>query len=230
MSFEKTRQLSEGHTDEDLKNDEESTGTDQPEEETDSVEEDTSLKDDSDEEEESVESLKERLAKAEADRDNYKQGMLSAKGKNRTISKTEEPKQESTVDVDEEKVLKTIYKVNEQKVLRDVINPSSKNYMPELVPDDQYKEIVNYLPRNIDRSSDEGIVRALKLAVNSWKYDKGDISKDEYTKGVKDGVAKAKTSELASTQGVSSQGKAVKKEKKTGRKILTSGTTPSDWY
>jgi len=167
------------------------------------------------------------LKKAEEERDHYKTGMLSAKAKNRSIDTPEEENGEP--DIQEEKILKTIYRVNEKKVLRDVIDPKSSVYIKELVDDVNYNEIVGYLPYNLDKSTEEGIINGLKVAVAGWKLAKGIDDKGDYEKGVNDGKAKAKVAELAAVGGEGSGQAAV--AKKTGvRKLLKKSEPVSSWY
>lgn len=233
MSFEKTKEAVEKN---DLKLEEDtSTDTGQSEENETDSEEDTSTNESATEEktevkeEESVEALKARLAKAEEDRDNYKQGLLVAKSKGRTIEQSKVETEEEEKDIQEEKILSTIYKVNEKKVLRDVIDPKSPQYIPELVDDVNYNEIIGYLPYNLDKSTEGGIVKGLKIAVQGWKTARGITDNETYEKGVKDGKAKAKVSDLSSVGGESS-GKAENKAKPAGRKLLKQQDTPHSWY
>lgn len=175
----------------DLKEEEETLSEDghseeNEEEETEEESEAEEQSDDSSEDPgESVESLKERLAKVEEERDNYKKGLLSRKAKERTLDldefepeapAAEEPEvktQKDSKDSIEEKVQSVLYKERERGVLRQVIDKDSPYYIDELVDDKQYKDIIQYLPRRYDRTSEQGIVRGLKAAVAAWKTDKG---------------------------------------------------------
>ena len=177
-------------------------------------------------EEESVDELKARLKKAEEDRDNYKAGMLSHKAKSRTLDGEILPEKKSDIspevpDVSEEKVLSILHKQNEKSTMREVINPSSSLYLPELVDDKQFQEIVTeYLPRNIDKSSKEGIHKALRIAVAAWKADKGIVTKAD-TKSAQANLSGTSTD-------TPSSGTLEAKEKV---KILRQKPIPpSEWY
>lgn len=184
---------------------------------------DESDEEQSESDEESVDVLKARLKKTEEERDNYKQGLLSRKAKERSLD-TQEKSDASpeAPDISEEKVLSVLYKQNEKAAMKAVINPNSPMYLAELVDDKQFQTIVSeYLPRNVDKSSPEGIHKALRIAVAAWKADNG-ISVKVDTKSVK-----AKLQE--SSTDTQSGGKVeVKKERK--RLLNTSYVSPKDWY
>lgn len=227
MSFKQTKQATEEHSEKDLKQeDDTSVGDGQPAENEPDSAEDTAKTEPPKEGEESVEALKVRLQKAEEERDNYKTGMLSAKAKTRTIDISEEDKEP---DIQEEKILATIYRVNEKKVLRDVIDPKSPNYLPELVDDANYNEIVGYLPYNLDKSTEDGIAKGLKIAVHGWKIAKGITDNNAYEKGVNDGKTKAKIAELAAVGGEGS-GKVQVKKPVGVRKLLKKSEPVGSWY
>ena len=198
-----------------------STDTGKSEENDTDDEEDTSNNDsdssDTDEEDDdSVEALKARLQKAEEDRDNYKKGMLSAKSKKRAdkgLSKTDKQ-----VDVNEEAVVKILSKREEGKALANTINSVHSDYIPELVDESQYNEIIGFLPRNVDKTSYSSIVRGLKLATKMWK--------DE--RGIKDKSSKKDTG-LQTTKSTNSSGGS-KTEKKNERKILKKQNGACSWF
>ena len=226
MAFERTMAAADNHTDaevreEDLKPEtsvEESAGVGQP----DVVEEPVVQAPG-----ETIEELKDRLLKAEKERDNYRDGMLSAKTKGRTIAqlpqKPDEPVEPVESDINELVVLSVLEKQNEKKVLRDVIDPRSSNYIPELVDDTQYNEIIGYLPRNLDKSHPDTIVRALKLATKMWKEDNG-IEDKPADKG------KSVLADLATGKTSASSGATPPKEQKGGRRIIKPTVPMSDWY
>ena len=198
-----------------------STDTGKSEENDTDDEEDTSNNDsdssDTDEEDDdSVEALKARLQKAEEDRDNYKKGMLSAKSKKRAdkgLSKTDKQ-----VDVNEEAVVKILSKREEGKALANTINSVHSDYIPELVDENQYNEIIGYLPRNVDKTSYSSIVRGLKLATKMWKEEKG----------IKDKSAK-KDTELQTSK--TKTASASPKEKKKSRlSLLKDDSSVDSWY
>ena len=177
---------------------------------------------------------KSRAEKAETERDNYKQGLLNEKASKRALTfqpKVEKPAPvESEADdeepakatIDEGIVRSVIYKDNEKKALRDVVDSKSKLYIPELVDDVQYNEVIAYLPHSIDKSSVDTIHRALRVAVQAWKYDRG------INDTPKDSGASAKAS-IASVKSASSAS-SPKEQKPQGRKILKSQTGMSGWY
>ena len=197
--------------------DEEDTSTEtgeSAENETES-EEDTSTNETEDGEE-TVEALKARLEKAEQDRDNYKQGMLSAKGKKRAEGGISENK---IADVNEEAVVKVLAKREEQKALQNTILPKHPDYIPELVDDNQYQQIIGYLPRSVDKTSYESIVRGLKLATKMWKEERGIVDKSSKKNT---GLQTSKSSVASNT--------SAKVEKTGERKILKSNTGPKTWF
>jgi hypothetical protein len=221
MTFEKTRAIehSEAEVQEeenDLKETEETVSEDgHSEEETTEPEEDTSTNESAEEDEESVDTLKERLAKAERDRDNYKQGMLSEKAKKRVISDSSETE---GADVNEQVVLEVLGKQSEKTALRNTIDPKHSDYIPELVDDTNYQEIISYLPRSIDKSDYNSIVKSLKIATKIWKDEKG-IS-DKPVKKVS--IPSPKTTQAKQTTDV---------KKKEGRNIVGKGSVGMDkWY
>ena len=186
------------------------------EEDTSSNDSDSDVGDDDEDDEESVEALKARLQKAEEDRDNYKKGMLSAKSKKRVdkgLTKTSKP-----VDVNEEAMVKILSKREEKKALVNTISSAHSDYIPELVDENQYNEIIGYLPRNVDKTSYSSIVRGLKLATKMWKEEKG----------IKDKSAKKDTN-LQTTKTTTASNSTAKK-KKSGLKLLVDDSSVDSWY
>lgn len=175
------------------------------------------------EEEETVETLKARLQKAESDRDNYKQGLLSKKSKERSLEiQKDSDASPETPDISEEKVLSILHKQNEKAVMRAVINADSPMYLPELIDDRQFQTIVSeYLPRNVDKSSPEGVYKALRIAVNAWKADNGITIKSD-TKS-----AKAKLQESSTDTHTGSSLEVKKQPKKI---FVNKSVPPSEWY
>lgn len=178
-------------------------------------------------------SLEDKLKKLEQERDNYREGMLSAKQKLREIKDSGEekksfsspldilPETEKIEDITEERINKVLFKQNEKFALREVIDSRSTNYIEELANDNKYKEIINYLPRNYDKSSKESIIKALKIAVNSWKYDNNIQDKQE----------KSNISDITSIQsnniGVNNN---IPKLPKGYRHVLKRNIPVSEWY
>ena len=150
------------------------------------------------------------------ERDNYKQGMLSAKASKRSLAEVEE---KSTVDVNEEVVMGVLSKQKEKEALKNTISPKHQDYIPELIDDNQYNEIIGYLPRNVDKTSYESIVKGLKLATKLWKEERGIVDKP-----VK------KQTDLHTTKSTSSSSGNVEVKKASGRKILKGGSGPAGWY
>lgn len=190
-----------------------------------------------DKSQESVEELKTRLEKTERDRDNYRAAMLAIKAKKRALEPQKsidiiepEIEEQETIPISKQVVYETLYEINEQKALQNVINPKHADYLPELVDDSQYNEIIGYLPRNIDKSTEGGISKALKLAVHSWKIDKGIIDNDNFEKGKKSGMAAAKTAELASISNTIQGSNQQQEKQRTGRRILKTGIPITEWY
>lgn len=172
------------------------------------------------------------LQKLKEERDNYKRGLLSAKAKPRSLSleaesdavseiKQEKPAKVS--DVGEEKIRKVLYQENERRVLRDVIDSASSNYMKELVDDATFRDVIQYLPQKLDRSSDDSIRRALKVALHAWKFDRGYTEKSKAEKP----AAQMMTSSRRSVAG--SQNESAPK---TGakRRILKKAVPITEWY
>ena len=194
------------------------------------------------ESEESIEDLKMRLAKAERDKDLYKNDLLAIKrGKRNLDSSIETPPKKEYVeknnefdetDITEERILNVLYKQNEREALQNITLPSHPDYIPELVDDLQYNEIINYLPRNIDKKSSKGIVRALRTAVVAWKHDRGlNDTNNEFKKGKRQGLAEARVKDLTSTNNNTISGsKNFRTPPKGERKILKKASTPQTWY
>ena len=179
--------------------------------------------------EEDVEGLKARLAKAESDRDNYKAGLLSQKAKERTLdiedevivaAKSQGAVADHSQDTIDERIQSILNKERERGVLRTVIDKDSDYFIEELVDDNQYKEIIQYLPRRYDRSTEKGIVRGLKAAVSAWKTDKGFTEK----------TGKKSNPILADKTGSSSGEHQPRPVKKSGLSILKPTVSMTDWY
>lgn len=170
---------------------------------------------DDQEDDESIDYWKEKARKAEEERDNYKQGLLSAK-KKRNL---DVDRKEDKLDVDEDKVASVLNKRNEAAALEEVVDPNSDAYIPELVNDAQYNEIIGYLPRNLDKSSPKKIVKALKLATKMWKSENGIEDKPKSTD---------KKGELSALSSVPSGKPST--EKKQTRTILRKQNSIDDWY
>ena len=222
MTLKRTLESSAENAEEETLNNEEETSTLAGQEKKNEIdnEEETSINesdesDDDSEDEESIEELRLKLESAETDRDNYKKGMLAAKGKNRSI---EEPKAKAEkVDVNEAAVEAVLAKKTEKQALINTITSGHKDYIPELVTESQYQEIIGYLPRNLDKTSYESVVRGLKLATKMWKEDRG-IKETKSSKATDLSTTKSKTSSTA------------KAEKKTGRSILKGTSGVDTWY
>jgi len=224
--FEKTKASTEANSVEDIKKDfnseEDTSSAAGPTEENESGNEgDTSTNEA--EEAESQKEEKVTLSKSEyeqmvSDRDNYKQGMLSAKAAKRSLV---EPKAEEAeqVDVNEEIVVGVLSKQTEKSALKNTINPKHADYIQELIDDNQYNEIIGYLPRNVDKTSYESIVKGLKLATKLWKEERGIVDKP-----VKKQV------DLHTSKAVASSSGNVEVKKPQGRKILKTGRGAGTWY
>ena len=240
MAFERTKQVASSHTaeevaaeadDKDLKNEADETAdeTGRSDEQTTDGEEETSTNEGSNagtSEDEDVipdgmdpaEYWKGQAQKARENEANYKQGMLSAKAKKRNLEAPAAPATQQ-VDVNEAVVENVLNKRNENLALQNTINPKHADYIPELVDDLKYSEIIAYLPRSMDKSDYGSIVKSLKLATKLWKEDKG-IKDPVKPKG---NVPGSKTSQASSAAPI--------KPQKFERKFLgKSGQSMKDWY
>ena len=204
-------------------------------EEEDGEEEDEESEEDGEDKgstEPSAEELKAENEKLRKERDNYKTGLLSHKAKSRPLpfsgeqSQThEEPKEKKEApktDEVETRVLNALSREAERRAMRSVIDPDSSNYIGELENSEDYLEIIQYLPKNADRTTESGVVRALRVATSAWKFDRGFTTQ-------KDGKKKNKTlaTETSSTSsGQSANTKHIKGE----RKFLKKNVPPSEWY
>lgn len=165
---------------EELKQEEETSAVVPPQENEIEGEEETSTNEETPEQtsegesEPTIEELKAQLAKSKANEENYKKGLLSLKAKKRELAKpVQEDSEEKVVDLNEEMVEKVLAKKTEKETLKEVIDPKSDLFIPELVDDENYNEIIAYLPRNVDKGSRESIHRGLKVAVAAWAFDTG---------------------------------------------------------
>lgn len=140
--------------------------------------------------------LEEENKRLRDERENYKRATLAKEAEVRTLRdrpkpRTVEPESESDEgeseskssstadDVIERKIRDIQGRANEQAALRDALDPSHTSHIPELVDRDQYATIIQYLPRNTDRSSPSLVLRALKSAVIAWKADTGRLTVGE---------------------------------------------------
>lgn len=123
--------------------------------------------------EESVESeaWKERAEKAEALLVKYREDLKGLANKAR--------KKEPDLD---KRIISTLHKENEKRILKSVVDKNSPRFIEELVDDKQFNEIVGYLPRSLDRSSEDSIHSALKVAVTVWKTMNGKEEKEKKEK------------------------------------------------
>lgn len=140
----------------------------------------------------------------------------------RMVSKKEsdKPKRKPEVDVSEDKIRSVLYKDNEQKVLKAVVKEGDPMFIPELVDDKNWNAVLGYLPRGLDRSSQESIHRALKLAVRSWKEDNGIETKEP----------KADAAADLATSKRSGSGAPRQDSKPSGRKFLRKAPGIDSWY
>jgi hypothetical protein len=175
---------------------------------------------------------KARAEKAEQERENYKQGLLNEKAGKRQLNQqvpkpvVEEPEETDTevdrTDVSDDRIRSVIYKDNEKRALRAVVDSKSPLFLPELVDDSQYNEVIAYLPHAIDKSSVESIHRALRVAIKAWKYDKGiEDGPKESNSSVKASIAAVKSTNISQATPVAEKG---------GRRILKSSKGMQDWY
>lgn len=130
----------------------------------------------------------------------------------------EKPKEQPKVTLTEDSIRAVLYKDNERKALRESVKADSPMYIPELVDDKNFNQIVGYLPRSIDRSSPETIHKALKLAVKMWKEDRGEKKQEK----------KQEAEHIASRGGGSGGEKEEVKSK--GRTFLKKQQGLDSWY
>lgn len=175
--------------------------------------------------EETMEELKERLAKAEEERENYKQGLLSEKAKSRTlkteksVETTEEEKtfEESGLTWDQwtklqakkaadeavirakSETLTEIGKINEKTAIKSILIK-----IPELQKDDVWQQVISRYSSFRGKENVDDIVLDLEDAYFLYKKDKGQLKELEnlaYQKGKIEGITKAKTAELSEVGG-----------------------------
>lgn len=172
--------------------------------------------------EESVESLKERLKKVEEEKENYKKGMLKAKGKTlETESKKEEEAEEDYPEWDEnskkfqEQTLSQAKKIAEEhsKTIIEKANEKSAiisfiSKHPELGEDDKWNEVIsNYNPKN-GKETVSDVEKDLERAYVLTRFERGELSQLEaetFKKGEQKGKAEAQISDLASVSKTTSK-------------------------
>ena len=163
-----------------------------------------------------IEYWKEKAKKSKDDLENYKSKDLSEEASKR---KLKEGDAKATTQTEKE-VISVLNKQNEQNALKAVVNSKSNHYIPELVPDNQYNEIIQYLPRIIDKSSIKSIVKALKIAVRTWKAENG-VEDDKDSKTKKNDLYVSKTKHSSSGS---------KEAKKEGRTFIQKGGGMETWF
>src|SRR3990167_1117599 len=171
-----------------------------------------------------VEISAKELTQLRSDRENYKRGMLSAKAKPRSLDETPtaKTKEEPKGDATDEKIRSVMHRENERRVLHDVVDSDSPNYMKELVDDSTFREVIQYLPKTLDKSSESAIRRALKVAVHAWQFDNG------MTKEKREKPEATLTTTSRRTLGSSQDKPAASKSGE--RKILKSTAKIDSWY
>jgi len=126
------------------------------------------------------------------------------------------------VAVKDEDILRVLYRENEKKALRAVVTEGDPLFLPELVPDKNYQEIIGFLPRSVDRSSPEAIYKALRIAAKNWKEEKG----------IKDEAKDVSAAELTTTKGAGNSGAAKETtgKPKGERTFLKKTEGVESWY
>ena len=166
-----------------------------------------------------------KLGKKAKDFDGLVERQKAAKSEQK---KSEEKKTEDKVpkeEIDEDKLEKALERRNEKSVLKKVVEEGHPMYIPELVEDKSFSQIIQFLPRNVDRSSEDSIHKALKRAVKLWKDENGIEEKTDKSE------KKKVVAELAKTEGSGGSGSPAKETKPSGRKILQSNSRGIDtWY
>jgi len=205
----KSAEHSEEEIAEDLKEEEDTSTDDGQSGKNTEAEEDTSIN----EAEDDVETLKAKLAKAEEEKENYKNGMLAAKAKKRNLGS----EKHEEVELNESVVLGVLEKQAEKKALRNSIDPKNADYIPELVDDTNYNEIISYIPRSMDKSDYNSIIKSLKMAVHMWKDDKGIKNTTKTTTN----IPSSKTTNVGDTKTI---------KKKSGGNFIKKSSSMEDWY
>lgn len=172
--------------------------------------------------EETPEVLKEKLKEAEDRADKAKKDLLALKASRREAKRAKPEANAAGASGVESAIDLALNRRNEQSVLRKTVDENSPFFIPELVEEKQYRQIIGYLPRNMDRSTEEGIHKALKLAVVSWKADRGDGK-------VKDRPNRAAAEAAASGTGPGGGGRQVE-AKPSGFKLLKKQQEIGTWY
>lgn len=161
-------------------------------------------------ESESIEEVKARLAKAEEERENYKNMALKYKSdtKEKTLEAEEYPDwddqskkfQKQTIELAqkqaEEVTIRQTEKVNEKNAIASFIE---KN--PELADDKKWQEVIkNYQPRS--KESVQDIMKDLGRALVITKYESGELDKKKEVKNdVSDLGTVGKTTSKSATEG-----------------------------
>lgn len=156
------------------------------------------------------EQLKERLKKAEEERDNYKQGLLKYKRSERTLSeKKEETKEEEEETQDWDEASKK-FQAQTLSEAEKIARLASQKYIeennekaavakfldeyPDLAEDESWKEILsNYNPKN-GKGTIGAIVKDLKRARVVMLHDRGELDKlaqEAEARGKRKGQAEA---------------------------------------
>lgn len=141
-------------------------------------------------------------------------------------AKREKPKKEerTTANPTQTEIQKEFDRRVERSVLASVVTEGDPMFIEELVPDDQFNKIIQYLPRSYDKSSERGVHRALKLAVKMWREDTGRTEKT----GKKDPAAEL-TASVATGSGRAANTDGAKRTPGE-RKILKKQTGIESWY
>lgn len=171
-------------------------------------------KEETPEETEDVETLKERLKKAEEDKENYKKGMLKYKDLSLSSKAEESKDEEDYPDWDEtskkfqKQTLSQAEKVAEKRAREIVENYNEKSAIsifvkkhPEMAQEDNWKELVGNYNTNHPKDSVESYNRALEKAYINLRYDRGELSELESEaekKGIKKGKAEAQIADMSS--------------------------------
>jgi len=141
--------------------------------------------------EETLEQVKEKLQKAEEERDNYKKGLLNRedelktlKGKEKEPEEKEEKKEESQWDDAsqkfQEETLSKSQKFAEEAAIKAIEKKNDSSAQSEFrenhpeITDEKWVEIVaNYNPKN-GKDSTKAVVKDLERAYVIYKFDKGE--------------------------------------------------------
>lgn len=167
---------------------------------------------------EDVETLKDRLAKAEEEKENYKKGMFKYKSLKKEEKKEEEieyPEWDDTSKQFQKQTLSQAEKIAEKKT-REIIESNNEKTAitqfvqkhPEMAKEGNWQELVANYNSNHSKDSVESYAKALEKAFVLTRYDRGELDKietDAEEKGVRKGKAEAQLADMSSVSKTTSK-------------------------